>query len=118
MRELCANYALTHALTHATYAHTHTHAWMRASHEFLHTRDVHTLTHTDTTLTTHTHTRRAIDKDQFKDVAKRATQKILEGQLKVDPKVRVWLRWVGGVRGASVRDGGWGALGGRCYLLS
>jgi len=30
---------------------------------------------------------KAIDKDQFKDVAKKASQKILEGQLKVDPKV-------------------------------
>jgi hypothetical protein len=30
---------------------------------------------------------KAIDKDQFKDVAKKATQKILEGQLKVDPNV-------------------------------
>jgi hypothetical protein len=65
-----------------------------------------TLTRTQTQHSQHTHTHRAIDKDQFKDVAKRATQKILEGQLKVDPKVRVWLRWVGGVQGARVRDGG------------
>jgi hypothetical protein len=33
---------------------------------------------------------KAIDKDQFKDVAKKATQKILEGQLKVDPNVSLY----------------------------